>query len=190
MSIQFQRWFRCATVRQHAQCGFSLVEVLIAVVVLSIGILGVAALQTRSITQSQGSLQSSQAITLANTYADMMRANASAAEQGQYEIDPSSPPTTAPSPSCSQSSATPPSCTAAQMAAWDRYTWFQLVTTTLPSGATARVLCNDNSHCATSAVQTITVFWDQARTNPSPPGYGCSGDPTKDLACATLGLQP
>lgn len=168
--------------------GFTLVEVLVAIVVLSIGILGVAALQTRGLVQGQGGLQASQAITLANAYADMMRANPVGAEDGDYQIsDPiNSPPSTAPTASCTFT-ATPSPCTAAQIAAWDQYSWFKQVGDTLPGGL-AQVQCIDGANCASSSIQTIRVFWDQARTGVQ--GLGCSADSSVDLACVTISLQP
>ena len=55
--------------------GFSLLEVLIALVVLSIGLLGVAALQAVGLRSSQGAYLTSQASLLAYDMADRIRAN-------------------------------------------------------------------------------------------------------------------
>lgn len=57
--------------------GFSLLEVLIALVILSIGLLGVAALQGVGIRSSQGAYLTSQASLLAYDVADRIRANPS-----------------------------------------------------------------------------------------------------------------
>ncbi len=177
--------------------GFTLLEVLIAVTLLSLGILSLAALQSKSVVQSQVSLQGSQAATLAYAYADLMRSNASQARTGGYQISADIP--TAPVPtSCTSAATTAPTaaqCTAAQLATLDRYNWYLLVTQTLPGG-NARVSCADNTYSSTCAVQMITVFWDQSRlgltgttvlgcqTNPT--GY----DPTANLACTQMGVQP
>jgi type IV pilus assembly protein PilV len=174
--------------------GFTLLEVLIAVTVLSLGILALAALQSKSVVQSQVSLQGSQAATLAYAYADLMRSNASQARIGGYQISANL--ATAPSPNTCTSTAstapTAPQCSATQLAAVDAYNWYTLVTQTLPGG-NARVSCADNTYSATCPVQMITVFWDQSRlgvtglacqTNPT--GY----DPTANLACTQMGVQP
>lgn len=68
------------------QGGFSLLEVLIAVVVLSIGLLGIAGLQTYSLQTNQSAAQVSQATFLAQDILDRMRANPDAAKNGNYDI--------------------------------------------------------------------------------------------------------
>lgn len=55
--------------------GFTLVEVLIALVVLSIGMLGIAALYLESLRASRSALVRTEAVTLASDIADRMRAN-------------------------------------------------------------------------------------------------------------------
>lgn len=58
----------------HA-AGFTLIEVLVALVVLSIGLLGVAAMSLDSLRASRAALWRSQAATLAADMADRIRAN-------------------------------------------------------------------------------------------------------------------
>ena len=55
--------------------GFTLVEVLIALVVLSIGMLGIAALYLESLRSGRAALYRTQAVTLTSDLADRMRAN-------------------------------------------------------------------------------------------------------------------
>lgn len=57
------------------QCGFTLLEVLIALVVLSIGLLGIAGLQGIGLRSSHGAYLGSQASLLAYDMADRIRAN-------------------------------------------------------------------------------------------------------------------
>jgi type IV pilus assembly protein PilV len=60
---------------QHArQRGFTLLEILIAVIVLSIGLLGLAALQASSLKNSEGSLQRSVAVAAAYSLVDRIQA--------------------------------------------------------------------------------------------------------------------
>ncbi len=65
--------------------GISLIEVLVAVVVLSIGLLGVAAMQSVALRGGQSSLETSQAVMQTNAILDAMRANRAAAED--YNTD-------------------------------------------------------------------------------------------------------
>jgi type IV pilus assembly protein PilV len=60
--------------RRRTQRGFSLLEVLIALLVLSIGLLGLAALQAAGLRSSHGAYLSSQATLLAYDMADRIRA--------------------------------------------------------------------------------------------------------------------
>lgn len=59
--------------------GFSLIEVMVGVVITCVGILGMLALQARSIQQTQSAVSQSQAILLADSLMELMRSNASAA---------------------------------------------------------------------------------------------------------------
>ena len=66
------------------QRGTTLIEVLVAMLVLSIGLLGVAALQVNALTTNQGAHVRSQASVLAYDIADRMRANRVVALAGGY----------------------------------------------------------------------------------------------------------
>lgn len=69
------------------QQGATLIEVLIAVVVLSIGLLGLAGLQATSVKSNHSAYQRSQATLLAYDIADRMRANRTEALTSAYEVD-------------------------------------------------------------------------------------------------------
>jgi type IV pilus assembly protein PilV len=68
----------------HRQAGSSLLEVLIAVLIMAIGMLGIAAMQTTALRNSQSSLERSQAIIQSYTILDAMRANRAAALASEY----------------------------------------------------------------------------------------------------------
>lgn len=59
--------------------GFSMIEVMVAVVVLSIGLLGMAALMATSLRNNQSANFRSQAVNLAHDMIDMIRANSTSA---------------------------------------------------------------------------------------------------------------
>ena len=61
------------------QRGTTLIEVLIALIVLSIGLLGLALLQVTSVQSNHSAYYRSQATVLAHDLADRMRANRTAA---------------------------------------------------------------------------------------------------------------
>lgn len=63
------------SMRRNASAGFSLVEILIALVILGFGLLGFALLQTMSLRFTQSANQRTQATNLAYDLLDQMRAN-------------------------------------------------------------------------------------------------------------------
>jgi type IV pilus assembly protein PilV len=73
--------------KPRRQSGATLVEILVSVLILSFGMLGLAALQTRALQGNQSSLQRSQAIMLANYMLDAMRLDRTQASGGAYNFD-------------------------------------------------------------------------------------------------------
>lgn len=72
--------------------GFSLVEIMVALLILSIGLLGVAGLQTAGLRENQNAYLRSQAVLDANMIVDCMRANRAA--KTSYAIAIGAAPTT------------------------------------------------------------------------------------------------
>jgi type IV pilus assembly protein PilV len=68
--------------------GVSLVEVLVSVVVLSIGLLGVAAMQSIALRGGQSSLESSQAVIQTASIIEAIRANKAGSYNGTYNAVP------------------------------------------------------------------------------------------------------
>lgn len=68
------------------QAGFSLLEVLIAVLVLSVGLLGMAALQINAMKNNQSSYQRTQAVMLSYFMLDAMRTNRRDVADGNYNL--------------------------------------------------------------------------------------------------------
>lgn len=69
---------------RRSQRGASLLEVMIAVLVLAVGMLGMAALQAVTLKNSGSAAQRSAAVIQSYAMLDMMRANLAAARAGQY----------------------------------------------------------------------------------------------------------
>ena len=74
-------------IKKKAQRGTTLVETLVALVVLSVGLLGIAALQMASLTNNRGAHLRSQAAVLAYDIADRMRANRNVAMGSGYLVN-------------------------------------------------------------------------------------------------------
>lgn len=129
--------------------GLTLIEVLVALIVLSVGILGLATLQTASLTFNTSASQRTQATILAYDMADKMRANRQAALAGDYDIAFQNPP-----PACAAPIA------AGTVAAQDISSWRMALACRLPqaTGSIARV----------GDQVTLVVQWDDSNGRESP----------------------
>ncbi len=115
--------------RQSYHNGFSLVEVLVALLVLSIGLLGLAALQTTSLKYNTESYFRTQATYLAYDIIDRMRANALGVAAGNYDVPDSGTAATAMSSTASCGSA---SCSTSDLAQYDLGQWYIRMNQILP----------------------------------------------------------
>lgn len=169
-------------VYQNPQQGFSMIEVLISVLVISIGLLGMAGLQTTGIQQSHNSYLKTQASMLAYDMADRMRSNLQGVADGQYDsIDNGSLDLIADEPACSNANA----CTASEIAEIDIYQWTSADT----EGSLASALPSGHGMVSNNAgIFTITVLWDENRTGKT--GTDCTGDPAENLKCFQLEFIP
>lgn len=77
---------RCGASIAGGARGFSLIEVMLALLVTSIGLLGLAALQTVSLKQNHDAYLRSQAVFLAHDMVERMRANRQQALSGAYDV--------------------------------------------------------------------------------------------------------
>jgi type IV pilus assembly protein PilV len=113
---------------KHAgfQRGVSIVEALVALLVLSIGMLGIAVMYLESVRANRTALSRTQAIHLVNDMADRIRANRGA--RGSYALPLGEAPTG--SSDCAKNN-----CTPVNLASYDLTQWYAAVTTTLPNGA-------------------------------------------------------
>ena len=125
--------------------GFTLVEVLIALIILSVGMLGIAGLYVHSMQAGRTSLFRHHAVTLAGDIADRIRANPRAV--GAYALAGANN-------NCVDGGI---NCTPAQMAANDIFLWDLQATDTLPTGTVAVVFDN----APVPPTYQITVSWNE-----------------------------
>jgi len=162
---------------ENKQRGFTLLEVLIALLVLSIGLLGLAALQTTGLRSNEMASMRTTSTMLAYDISDRMRANPQGTIDGDYIID--SDPVTGTIPDCTSASST--DCTTAELATFDLSQW-KTALAQLPGGQ------GDISQAAgTPLVNTITVRWDENRTGAI--GTDCPPQDSTDLRCFRLVLS-
>lgn len=144
--------------------GFSLIEVLVALLVLSIGLLGLAALQTTSLKYNTDSYTRTQATLLAYDIADRMRSNLVGVSAGNYDVSA----TTAASKiaaynSCKGSASgcgcnlTGANCTTSNLATYDLGKWYERLAAVLPDASSNLATISRTS----SNLVTITIQWKE-----------------------------
>lgn len=77
---------RRASTPRRAQAGVGLIEILVAVLVLSIGLLGIAWVQTRALSNNNSSMARSMAVVATYSVLDAMRADRANAVNGRYDV--------------------------------------------------------------------------------------------------------
>lgn len=127
--------------------GFTLVEVLVAMLILSVGILGLAALETLTLKNNQSAYHRSQATILTYDLADKMRANMVV---DYWDVTASSH-----AGSCVSYTSTVSPCGAQELAEKELYGWETSIADILPSGLGAVSV--------SGAITTITIQWDDDR---------------------------
>jgi type IV pilus assembly protein PilV len=150
------------------QLGVSLVESMIALLIISVGLLGIAALQITAMKLNSSAMHHSQAVWIAYNISDRIRANPSrfvnytGIDTSQdYEQD------------CSASA-----CNTAEMIVADAADW-KLMVQNLPDGR-GRVTTPNTGELR------IDVMWDDEGTGAT--GTACGTDPEVDLTCFSVRL--
>ncbi len=129
--------------------GFTLIEVLIALIILSVGMLGIAGLYVHSMQAGRTSLFRHHAVTLAGDVGDRIRAN------------PRAGPSYALAGSNNNCVAGGVNCTPAEMAANDIFLWDQQAADTLPNGTVT--VGYDNS--VLPPEYEISIDWSEPEGN-------------------------
>lgn len=165
--IQNQRDFQGG---HRFSSGFTLIEVLVTLIVMSVGLLSLAGLQVIGLRSNHSAYLRSQATIQSYDIMDRMRVNMDAIRDGQYHQ-----PTVAGSGGAENSSCeTTTGCAPAEMAAHDLFRWNQAIADVLPGGIgvvcidstpddgnTTNPLCdNIGAGNPRTAVYTIKIWWD------------------------------
>ena len=156
------------SLKRRTDHGFTLVEVLVALVVLSVGLLGMAKMVMVSSHSNDSAYLRSQAVALGYQALDAMRANLPASTTTAYAtamyVMPAQPGGW-PAAGCMTGN-----CSNTQLAAWDVYAWKQGLTS-LPAGTGSITTSGTFPMTATVIVQwddsvAQTVFRATAPANP------------------------
>jgi len=144
---------------RSSQAGVGLIEVMVAVLVMAVGLLGIAAMQAAALRNSQSSLERSQAVVQTYAVLDAMRANLGAARAGAYDT----------ALQCNAS-------VGGTLAENDRAAWLQGLKRTLGEQACGAIVCaaiagSEAREC------TVTVQWNDER--------GSGGDSAQQVVTRT-----
>lgn len=127
------------------QQGLTMIEVLIAMVILAIGLLGMASMQVMSLQDTGNSSYRSIGIYLANDMADRIRANSVAMTANNYN--------TISGASLTSSCLTASGCSTTAMANHDKQEWLNNLSQSLPGGLGTISRSGD--------IFTVTVSWTE-----------------------------
>ncbi|MCE5232210.1 MAG: type IV pilus modification protein PilV [Xanthomonadaceae bacterium] len=142
----------------RAARGVSLLEVMVAIVVFSLGLLGLALMQIKGAQFGKEAGSRTHAILQARSIADAMRANPSAVSLGSYTTYAAAPPTAL--VSCASN------CTSDQVASNDVYVWLQRLKA--EAAGSSGTIAGPSS---VTGAYTVTVTWS---------GQGAAGTSTSD----------
>ena len=162
-------------VKNKIQQGVTLIEAMIALLVISVGLLGIASLQITAMSQNASSLNHSQAVWFAYNMSDRIRANTAAQFNNYNGIDTSI--------GYAQDCMTL-NCSDAQMVVADAADW-EVMVETLPAG---RGIITSSIDPLLGTILQVTVMWDDEGTGAN--GILCGPDPAVDLTCYTLTVAP
>lgn len=135
--------------------GFTLIEVLVSMIILAIGLLGLASMQTLALKDNLDAFYFAQASSLAYEMSDRIKVNAGA-WQGAV-------PTAASTCSSTDNCNTTTGCNPTAMAAYDYCAWKQNVVSRIAPGATAVVTISPSgANCTGSGTKRcLTVSWSR-----------------------------
>lgn len=148
----------------HNARGFTLIEVLVAMVVLGVGLLGIAGLQATSLKNNYNAYLRTQVIEQGHSLTDRVRANVAAAVAGSY-VASAAPTISYDCETDFTGTSETNKCSTSEMAAADLTSWYGALADHLPS-AVGTIVCadvdtSDTDPCTRGSMHTITVSWSE-----------------------------
>jgi len=154
------------------QRGATMIEVMVALFLLAIGLLGVLSLQNTSQRSNQSAMYSSVAVLLARDMANRLSVyDDPFVDTDDKDFDNTDTDSINGASSCSSN------CNKGAVLNMDKGAWAQAVKTRLPGGRGTINVTNEGVH-------QVVVMWDDLLTGADE--TGCGGDPATDLTCVTL----
>ena len=179
---------------KHKQRGLGIIEVLVAMVIISFGVLGMAGLQLSGMKQSSSGFNRTKALALTENMATRMRVNRSAVQAQLYKDFDSSTVNceVRPDPYCqTYQGGIAQRCDIEQLADFDMFSVAcgdfgkasanAGVSGLLPGGSTLQVSCDDAT-CVSDSSYTIVVSW--------PEGKNSSSDEDPEMRQVQMRLRP
>jgi type IV pilus assembly protein PilV len=150
--------------KYYSQHGFSLIEALVAIVVLTFGMLGVLSLQLEALRGNQSASQAAVASSLVRDYQELLTSmpsvTASVTTNAAINIDKNT--YTGYGGLAADCKGTGATCDNQQFADFQTKEWIQRVSTTLPAGKVT--VCFDTTYVETSGTSSGLYKWDCSNT--------------------------
>ncbi len=158
--------------------GFTLLEVMISMVIFSVGMLGLAGIQAIALQNNNTAYMRTIAMQQAYNMTDLLRTSADFDGGVNSAFDAiTSSIGTEPTACIVDDNVT--TCTSAQIAASDIFHWKNLMSSELPSGR--------GKVTKTGDVYEIIIMWDEKRSGVT--GESCGGSSATDLKCYITHIQ-
>lgn len=139
--------------------GFTLLEVMIAMVISAVSLLGLASLQAQSLSFNNTAYIRSQATYFAYDILEKMRMNKTEANAGSYDLATTDVPLSA---TCYGTAA---NCSKSDFATADKYEWYSFLASTLPGGVGAVSRATGTGQ----TIVTVIVQWNNQNDSSAPP---------------------
>lgn len=168
-----------APTRCNKSLGFTLLEVMVAMVIFSVGMLGLAGIQGTALQNNNTAYMRTIAMQLSYNMSDLLRANTDFDGDVTTTFDTIGTAIgSAPGKNCIADDQTT-ACTPTELANFEIYHWKKSLEKELPSGR--------GKVTKTGDVFEIIIMWDEARSGVT--GENCSGVSTTDLKCYSIQIQ-